>query len=155
MRSWRHALFAVVTIAACGQSPSKASATIVISNFKSNVLGTALEVCGSGAGLSLTQFTLDFTAQDIDIATGTTVNRLRSSTFSGDGDVLGQVSACSSGPCSAVRRACITAGRSAGSGTIEFVATEDYKQESTWTIELRRDDLKSNPLSVTVTYTPR
>lgn len=157
MRYWRPALLALMTIGACGQTPSRTSGTIVISNLKANVLGTSLEVCGTGAGLSMTQFTFDFTAQGIDIATGATVNRLQSSTFTGNGEVVSQVSACSTGPCTPVRRACITAGRSAGTGTIEFVATEDYKRESTWTIELRHDGqtVRSNPLTLTVNYPAR
>lgn len=156
MHRWLRVASVAAVIGGCGGSPPKPSPEIVISNLKSNVLGSYLEVCGRGPGLTLTQFTFDFAVRDgIDISTDSWVNRVLSSPSSGDGDVLGQVAVCSSGPCSSIRRACITAGRSTSFGTIEFSATEEYRPQSSWTIEVRRDgqvDVRSNSLTTVVSY---
>ena len=117
---WRsRRLFASVAVllGACAGSPTPPSPEIVISNLKSNVLGSYLEVCGKGPGLTLTQFTLDFTVRGgIDVSADALVARIHSSA-SGDEDVVGQIAVCSSGPCAIIRRACITAGRSTTTGT--------------------------------------
>lgn len=147
-----------VLVAGCYGSPVQPSAQIVISNLKSNVLGTELQVCGRGPGLSLTQFTFDFAVQgSLDISLDTSVNRLAVTGSSG-AVPLAQIAPCSTGPCSVPRRACITAGRSTGSGTIEFSATEEYRSESTWTIEVRqngRSAVASNALTTVVSYPPQ
>ncbi|HEY5907167.1 MAG TPA: hypothetical protein VIZ31_03940, partial [Vicinamibacteria bacterium] len=110
----------------------------MISNLKSNVLGSYLEVCGKGPGLTLTQFTLDFTVRGgIDVSADALVARIHSSA-SGDEDVVGQIAVCSSGPCARIRRACITAGRSTTTGTLEVSATEEYRAESSWTLQVRQ-----------------
>lgn len=155
MRCLQITLVAVV-IGCCGGSALKPSAGIVISNLKSHVLGSSLEVCGSGPALTLTVFTFDFAVEGgIDISAGTSVYRILPSTASDEGEVLGQVAYCSSGPCSTPRRACITAGRSTGSGTIEIAATEEPRQESSWTIEVRQkggSGARSNALTTVVSY---
>jgi hypothetical protein len=142
----------------CQGAAVQPSAQVVISNLKSNVLGTELAVCGRGAGLSLTQFTFDFAVQgSLDIGTGTSVYRLPATGSSG-AVPLAQIAPCSTGPCTVPRRACVTAGRSNGSGTIEFSATEEYRSESTWRIELRQDgqaSAASNALTVVVSYPPQ
>lgn len=145
-----------VVVAGCG-NPLKPSPEIVISNLKSNVLGSSLEVCGRGPGLTLTQFTFDFVVKGgIDVSTDSAVYRIVSSTPPGD-VVLGPVVACSSGPCASIPRACITAGNSTTSGTIEVAATEPYRPESTWTIEVRQNGqtgVRSNALTAIVSYPP-
>jgi hypothetical protein len=149
---------AAVLFAGC-DSPVKPSPEIVISNLKSNVLGNSLAVCGRGAGLTVTQFTFDFTVQgDIDLSADTSVRRVPSSGSSGDGEDLGRVADCAIGPCATTRRACITAGRSTGSGTIEVSATEEYRPESSWIIEVRQNGqsgVRSNSLTTTVSYPPQ
>jgi len=109
------------------RKPLKPSPAIVISNLQSTVLGTSLDVCGRGPGLTLTQFTFDFAVKGgIDIRTNAAVHRLLSSSGA-EGEVLGPIAACSSGPCAATPRACITAGNSHTAGTIEVSATEPYR----------------------------
>jgi hypothetical protein len=156
LRFERYVTLVAVVLGGCSQTPMKPSPEIVISNLQSNVLGSYPDVCGGrGPGLTLTEFTFDFAVRGIDISADTWVNRLPSSPTSSDGNVLGQVAVCSSGPCSTTRRACITGGRSNTSGTIELFATEEYRSESSWTIEIRQNGqlgVRSNSLTTIVSY---
>jgi hypothetical protein len=144
--------------AACngGSTPEQPSPGLVISNLRSNVLGSYDDLCGRDSGVTVTQFTFDFTVSGLDLRNkDASVYRIGSSGGATTVDEIAPISLCSSGPCAATPHACITAGQSDGTGTIELAATETFRAESTWTLEVRQKGdagLKSNPLSTTVHY---
>jgi hypothetical protein len=143
----------------CERKPSQQPTPgLMIANLRSHVLGAYEAVCGRESGLALTQFTFDFAASGIDLGRNdAAVYRIVSTGSSSSADLIAQISQCSTGPCAETRRACITAGQSDGSGTIELAVTEEFRTESTWTIEVRQHGdagVKSNSLSTTVRYAP-
>lgn len=157
MRVWPAVALSFV-LAGCDRSPSMPSPDILLSNLKSDVLASSTSGCAREPGLTLTYFTFDFEVRGgVDLASGASVYRVRSGAAPADAEVLGAIEYCATGPCAPGRRACITAGRSNASGTIELFATEAYRPESTWTIQIRQggpSGTASNALTTTVSYPP-
>jgi hypothetical protein len=122
---------------------------IVISNLQAHVLGREEAVCGGDPDKTLTNFTFDFQVQGgLDLANDAAVYRLGTSAP----EQLANLRECSSGPCSITQRACIRSGQSTNFGTIELYAAERYRDESSWTIELRKGSISSNPVTAVVSY---
>ena len=91
MRVWPAVVLSLV-LAGCNRGPSRPSPDILLSNLKSDVLASSSSGCAREPGLTLTYFTFDFEVRGgVDLGSGASVYRVRSSAASADAELLGAI----------------------------------------------------------------